>query len=160
MAIERPPIEEWRERAAVRPDSQAPSLYNLEAVAMLAADREFTFGHITYRVHVPFLAGLQLSEIRREFDDLVQREADDDDELDYHETASQLAELFTDSLPLIRQCVEPKNRFLRFVWRHRPKWNPFASANNADWVRVTRFLLLCRMKSGVQFPTATDGPQR
>lgn len=140
MAVERPPLELWHQKASEVPaHEQAPPVLNAEVVRKLAEwDRIAAFGVVWTAPPTPFTAGVALAKLRQRWDQAA--EAED---------GEALAEVFHEAVGLITTLVHPVPWGRRLLYR-LGLWRPWRHMSGADFARVLGFLLTSRTRCSVQ----------
>ncbi len=133
----------WLRETVKPPDTIA---MNVGVAANLPAPMAFIFNARIYRVpNIPYPLGIQLQEL---YIQLAKQGSNQDEE-----TVAQLHELQAlcdQAAALFPALCEPKNWFVRMLWRRGWLRNPFLSATSSELAHLLGFFLQCRMKSSVQ----------
>lgn len=148
MAVLRPPLEEWIDRAKPAA-SAAPEVLNEETVRRLSEwDRIAAFKVVWTAPPVPFLDGLKLAELRARYDDAVETD-----------NVAALGQVFAEAAPIVRRCVRPLPLIRRALY-WLGLWRPWRNMSNADFNRVLAFLLTSRTRSSVRIYSPPGGRHR
>ena len=119
---------------------QTPEVFNTDAVVGLDGVRVLEYRGRRYVVPpVPFLEGMRLQRIIRDFDRMY-NDPDADD---------------ATGLALMRDAVALFAILVRRPWYARFLPNPFRRASDAEVGQLLHFFFMCRMSTGVRNPFKT-----